>query len=139
MKRVMLFLITNLAVVLVLGIVLNIVYAVTGLQPGSLSGLLVMAAVFGFGGSFISLMMSKGMALRSVGGMVIESPRNETEHWLIETVEGDKIFEKWSIGFYFAKLWYYERLYPVLFTASALRNVCRYLESERPETTNSLT
>ena len=85
MKRVMLFLITNLAVVLVLGIVLNIVYAVTGLQR-SLSGLLVMAAVFGFGGSFISLMMSKGMALRSVGGMVIESPRNETEHWLIETV-----------------------------------------------------
>ena len=60
-------------------------------------------------------------------------------NWLIETVEGDKIFEKWSIGFYFAKLWYYERLYPVLFTASALRNVCRYLESERPEPTNSLT
>ncbi|EKZ9178542.1 protease HtpX [Vibrio vulnificus] len=86
MKRVMLFLITNLAVVLVLSVVLNIVYAVTGMQPGSLSGLLVMAAVFGFGGAFISLMMSKGMALRSVGGVVIESPRNETEHWLLETV-----------------------------------------------------
>ena len=86
MKRIMLFLATNLAVVLVLSVVLNIVYAVTGMQPGSLSGLLVMAAVFGFGGAFISLMMSKGMALRSVGGMVIESPRNETEHWLLETV-----------------------------------------------------
>jgi heat shock protein HtpX len=86
MKRVALFLATNLAVVLVLSIVLNIVYAVTGMQPGSLSGLLLMAAVFGFGGSFISLMMSKSMALRSVGGMVIESPRNETEHWLLETV-----------------------------------------------------
>lgn len=86
MKRVMLFLATNLAVVLVLSVVLNIVYAVTGMQPGSLSGLLVMAAVFGFGGSFISLLMSKSMALRSVGGMVIESPRNETEHWLLETV-----------------------------------------------------
>ncbi len=73
MKRVALFLATNLAVVLVLSIVLNIVYAVTGMQPGSLSGLLIMAAVFGFGGSFISLMMSKSMALRSVGGMVIES------------------------------------------------------------------
>jgi heat shock protein HtpX len=82
----MLFLATNLAVVLVLSVVLNIVYAVTGMQPGSLSGLLVMAAVFGFGGSFISLMMSKSMALRSVGGTVIESPRNETEHWLLETV-----------------------------------------------------
>ena len=86
MKRVMLFLATNLAVVLVLSVVLNIVYAVTGMQPGSLSGLLVMAAVFGFGGSIISLMMSKRMALRSVGGMVVESPRNETEHWLLETV-----------------------------------------------------
>ena len=86
MKRVMLFLATNLAVVFVLSIVLNIVYATTGLQPGSLNGLLVMAALFGFGGSFISLLMSKGMALRSVGGQVIDSPRNETEHWLLETV-----------------------------------------------------
>ncbi|CAH0526490.1 protease HtpX [Vibrio hippocampi] len=86
MKRVLLFLATNLAVVLVLSVVLNIVYAVTGMQPGSLSGLLLMAAIFGFGGSIISLMMSKSMALRSVGGMVIESPRNETEHWLLETV-----------------------------------------------------
>ncbi|CAH0540604.1 protease HtpX [Vibrio marisflavi] len=86
MKRILLFLATNLAVLIVLGIVLNIVYAVTGIQQGSLSGLLVLAAVFGFGGSFISLMMSKGMALRSVGGVVIENPRNETEHWLLETV-----------------------------------------------------
>ena len=86
MKRIMLFLATNLAVVLVLSVVLNIVYATTGMQPGSLSGLLVMAAIFGFGGALISLMMSNGMALRSVGGMVIESPRNETEHWLVETV-----------------------------------------------------
>ncbi|MGD8111077.1 protease HtpX [Vibrio sp. TRT 21S02] len=86
MKRVMLFIATNLAVMLVLSVVLNIVYAVTGMQPGSLSGLLVFAAVFGFGGAIISLMMSKSMALRSVGGMVIESPRNETEHWLLETV-----------------------------------------------------
>ncbi|GHZ97815.1 heat shock protein HtpX [Vibrio cholerae] len=52
MKRILLFLATNLAVVLVLSVVLNIVYAVTGMQPGSLSGLLVMAAVFGFGGAF---------------------------------------------------------------------------------------
>ncbi|ASA54744.1 protease HtpX [Vibrio gazogenes] len=87
MKRILLFLATNLAVILVLSIVLNIVYAVTGVRPGSLSGLLVLAAVFGFGGSLISLLMSKGIALRSVGGMVIENPRNETEHWLFETVK----------------------------------------------------
>ncbi|WPC72202.1 protease HtpX [Vibrio porteresiae] len=86
MKRVLLFLATNLAVVLVLSVVLNIVYAVTGIRSGSLSGLLVLAAVFGFGGSFISLLMSKRIALMSVGAMVIESPRNEMEHWLVQTV-----------------------------------------------------
>ncbi|MGB2079558.1 MAG: protease HtpX [Vibrio sp.] len=86
MKRIMLFLATNLAVMLVLSVVLNIVYATTGMNPGSMSGLLVLAAVFGFGGAFISLLMSKKMALRSVGGQVIESPRNETEHWLMSTV-----------------------------------------------------
>lgn len=86
MKRIALFLMTNLAVLFVFSIILNIVYAVTGMQPGSLSGLLVMAALFGFGGSLVSLMMSKSMALRSVGGQVIEHPRNETEHWLMSTV-----------------------------------------------------
>jgi Zn-dependent protease with chaperone function len=86
MKRLGLFLATNLAVLVVFSIVLNIIYAVTGMQPGSLSGLLVLAAVFGFGGSFISLLMSKSMALRSVGAQVIEHPRNETEHWLMNTV-----------------------------------------------------
>ncbi|MCE0496236.1 protease HtpX [Vibrio salinus] len=87
MKRVVLFLITNLAVIFVLSIVLNIVFAVTGINPGGISGLLVMAAVFGFGGSLISLMMSKSIALRSVGGVIISNPRNETEHWLLETVK----------------------------------------------------
>ncbi|ODP96694.1 MULTISPECIES: protease HtpX [Salinivibrio] len=86
MKRLGLFLATNLAVLVVFSIVLNIIYAVTGMQPGSLSGLLVLAAVFGFGGSLISLLMSKSMALRSVGAQVIEHPRNETEHWLMNTV-----------------------------------------------------
>lgn len=86
MKRIALFLIVNIAVIFVLGIVLNIVFAATGIQPSSIPGLLIFAALFGFGGSFISLMMSKGMALRSVGGTVIENPRNETEHWLMETV-----------------------------------------------------
>ncbi len=87
MKRIALFLATNFAILIVFSIVLNIVYAVTGMKPGSLSGLLVMAALFGFGGSLISLMMSKSMALRSVGGQVIEQPRNETEYWLMNTVQ----------------------------------------------------
>lgn len=86
MKRVMLFLATNLAVMVVFSIVLNIIYATTGIQSGSLSGLLVMAALFGFGGSLISLLMSKKMALRSVGGQIITEPRNANEHWLLDTV-----------------------------------------------------
>jgi heat shock protein HtpX len=86
MKRVLLFLATNLAVMVVFSIVLNIIFATTGIQSGSLSGLLVMAALFGFGGSLISLLMSKKMALRSVGGQIITEPRNANEHWLLDTV-----------------------------------------------------
>ncbi len=51
-----------------------------------MTGLLIMALLFGFGGSIVSLMMSKWMALKSVGGEVIEQPRNETERWLMNTV-----------------------------------------------------
>ncbi|WEA28848.1 MULTISPECIES: protease HtpX [Aeromonas] len=86
MKRIMLFLVTNLAVMLVLGGVLNILFSVLGINKSSISGLLVFCAVFGFGGSFISLLMSKWMAKRSYGVQVIEQPRNETEHWLVSTV-----------------------------------------------------
>ncbi len=82
MMRIMLFLLTNLAVMLVFGLVLSL----TGIQRSSISGLMIMAGLFGFGGAFISLLMSKWMALRSVGGEVIEQPRNETERWLMNTV-----------------------------------------------------
>ncbi|NKI75579.1 protease HtpX [Dickeya sp. CFBP 2040] len=82
MMRIALFLLTNLAVMVVFGLVLSL----TGVQHNSMAGLIIMAGVFGFGGSIISLLMSKWMALRSVGGEVIEQPRNETEHWLLETV-----------------------------------------------------
>ncbi len=57
-----------------------------GDQSSSMTGLLIMALLFGFGGSIVSLMMSKWMALKSVGGEVIEQPRNETERWLMNTV-----------------------------------------------------
>ncbi|MGL5947632.1 MAG: protease HtpX [Aeromonas sp.] len=86
MKRIVLFLVTNLAVMLVLGVVLNIVFSVLGINKSSITGMLVFCAVFGFGGSFISLLMSKWMAKRSYGVQVIEQPRNETEHWLVSTV-----------------------------------------------------
>ncbi|MCO7200584.1 protease HtpX [Pseudoalteromonas sp. OANN1] len=86
MKRVILFLITNLAVMLVLGIVLSILMSVFGISSRSYTGIMIIAAVFGFGGSFISLYMSKWIAKKSTGAHVIEQPRNETEHWLVSTV-----------------------------------------------------
>ncbi|MFC0227138.1 protease HtpX [Serratia aquatilis] len=83
MMRIALFLLTNLAVMLVFGLVLSL----TGIQSSSVQGLMIMAGLFGFGGAFVSLLMSKWMALRSVGGEVIEQPRNETENWLLQTVQ----------------------------------------------------
>ena len=70
MMRIALFLLTNLAVMVVFGLVLSL----TGIQSSSMTGLLIMALLFGFGGSIVSLLMSKWMALKSVGGEVIEQP-----------------------------------------------------------------
>lgn len=86
MKRILLFIATNLAVVLVLGVVLNIVFSMLGIDRSSVGGLLVFCAVFGFGGSTISLLISKWMAKRAYSVQVIEQPRNEMEHWLMTTV-----------------------------------------------------
>jgi len=86
MKRIALFLLTNIAVMVVLSIVLSIIFSVFGLDRSSITGLLVLAAVFGFGGSIISLLMSKWMAKRTTGAQVITQPKNATEHWLLDTV-----------------------------------------------------
>ncbi len=85
-KRVALFLATNLAVLVLLGIVMSVLQNVFGIRLGNQGGLMVMAAVFGFGGSFISLLTSKWIAKRSTGAHVIEQPRNELEQWLVSTV-----------------------------------------------------
>jgi heat shock protein HtpX len=82
MKRIVLFMATNLAIMLVLSVVLSVL----GVDSRSAGGLLIIAAVFGMGGSFISLLLSKKMALRSTKAVVIEQPRNETEAWLLDTV-----------------------------------------------------
>ncbi|MEQ5092726.1 protease HtpX [Proteus terrae] len=82
MMRIALFLLTNLAVMFVFGIILSL----TGIQGRSVQGLMIMAGLFGFGGALISLLMSKWMALRSVGGQVIENPTSEVERWLLDTV-----------------------------------------------------
>jgi len=88
MKRVFLFLATNLAILILLGVVSAVLQgylADQGIEFERL-GLLVFAGVFGMGCSFISLALSKWMALRATGAQVIESPTNDTEHWLVETV-----------------------------------------------------
>ena len=98
MKRIVLFLITNIAVMLVLSIVTRIlgvdrVLTENGLDPGAL---LVFSAIFGFGGAIISLLISKPMAKWSTGAQVLENPRNEPEQWLVATVR--KLADKAGIG-----------------------------------------
>ena len=92
MFRIVLFLATNLAVIVLLGIIMSIL----GLDSRSTSGLLVMAAVFGMGGSFISLAMSKWIAKKSTGAQVIVNPSNPTEQWLYTTVR--RMAEQAEIG-----------------------------------------
>jgi heat shock protein HtpX len=88
MKRIVLFLATNVAILLVLSLVMSVL----GLEPYlnetglNLTSLLIMAAVMGFGGSFISLAISKWMAKKSMGVRVIETPSNSTELWLVDTI-----------------------------------------------------
>ena len=88
MKRVVLFLATNLAVLLVLSVVVQLLgldrYLIG--QGLNLGGLLAFAAVFGFGGAFISLAMSKWMAKTAMGVRVIDKPTNAAEQWLVSTV-----------------------------------------------------
>lgn len=88
MKRIVLFLATNLAIVLVLSVTMRLL----GVEPYltaqglNLTSLLIFAAVMGFGGALISLALSKFMAKKSMGVRVIEAPANSTEFWLLETV-----------------------------------------------------
>ena len=88
MKRIFLFLATNMAIVLVLSLTMRLLGVDPYLnQDGlNLQAFLIFAAVMGFGGSFISLAISKWMAKKSVGAQVIENPRTEMEQWLVGTV-----------------------------------------------------
>jgi len=90
MKRVALFLATNIAILVVLSIVLRLLGVDRILDEQgvglNLYNLLIFAAVIGFGGSFISLAISKWMAKRMTGAKVIETPRSQVESWLMETV-----------------------------------------------------
>ena len=91
MMRILLFLATNAAVLVLISVVFQVlgiegILAENGVDL-NLQALLVMSAVIGFGGSFISLAMSKFMAKRSMGVQVIERPSSRTEQWLVDTVQ----------------------------------------------------
>jgi heat shock protein HtpX len=85
-KRIGLYIATNLAVMVLLSLVLSVLESTFHMRLGNLGPLIVMAAVFGFGGSLISLLMSKWIAKRGTGMHVIEQPANEIESWLVATV-----------------------------------------------------
>ena len=90
MKRIFLFLVTNIAIMVILSITLRILGIDSLLaQNGSdlnINALVIFSGVFGFGGAFISLAISKWMAKRMTGAVVINNPSNNIEKWLIETV-----------------------------------------------------
>jgi heat shock protein HtpX len=91
MMRIALFLATNAAILVLISVVFQI-FGIEGILAANgvdlnLQALLVMSAVIGFAGSFISLAMSKTMAKRGMGVQVIESPRSSTEQWLVATVK----------------------------------------------------
>lgn len=98
--RILLFLATNLAVLVLVGTIFNLLGFQGLLQENgvdlNLQALLVFCALFGFGGSFISLLISKWMARRSTGAQVIGQPRNRDEQWLLETTR--ELAQKAGIG-----------------------------------------
>ena len=93
MKRIFLFLATNIAVLVVISIILSLL-GLSG-NPNDMGGLLAFSAVIGFSGSIISLMTSKMIAKRSVGAQVITQPANEAEAWLVQTVQNQA--RQWNI------------------------------------------
>ncbi len=98
MKRIILFVLTNLAVVLVLGVVASLLGVNRFLTPNGLdlTALLGFALIMGFGGAFISLLISKPVAKWSSGVQVITQPSNADEKWLVDTVK--KLADKSGIG-----------------------------------------
>ncbi|MFM1886805.1 MAG: hypothetical protein RL026_1962 [Pseudomonadota bacterium] len=120
MKRIVLFLVTNLAVVLVLSVVARLlgIDNYMSAQGQSLGGLLAFCALFGFGGAFISLAISKWMAKRSMGVRVIERPANATEQWLVERVRTHA--EKAGIGM--PEVGIFDSPQPNAFATGASRN-----------------
>ena len=120
MKRIFLFVVTNLAVMMVLGLVVNLFglnrfLTANGLQLGQL---LAFAAVMGFGGAIISLLISKWSAKRMMGVRVIDQPQNATEQWLVDTVRAQAS----QVGIGMPEVGVFESPDPNAFATGANRN-----------------
>ncbi len=98
MKRITLLIVTNLAVIMLLSVVASVLGIDRLLAQNGFNffGTLVFAALFGFGGAFISLLISKWMAKRSTGAQVIDGTEGTTQYWLVDTVK--RLSEKAGIG-----------------------------------------
>src|SRR5579875_283100 len=90
MKRIVLFLLTNIAILAMLTLIVRLtgIDAWLAARGMNLASLLVLAAIFGFAGSLLSLAMSKWMAIRSLGVQRIEQPASAGEQWLLQTIHG---------------------------------------------------
>src|SRR2546425_7648674 len=98
MKRILLFLATNIAVMLVLSVVVSVLGLDRWLMADGIDyvSLLWFSAIFGFGGAFISLLMSKTIAKWSTGAQVIDGSEGTTQYWLVQTVK--KLADKAGVG-----------------------------------------
>ena len=122
MKRIFLFLVTNLAVMVVIGTIFNLLGLHSSLKANGmdldLPKLLVMSAIIGSAGSVISLFMSKWSAKRGMGVVVIESPQNQTERWLVDIVAR----QAQQAGIGMPEVGIFESLEPNAFATGANRN-----------------
>jgi heat shock protein HtpX len=120
MKRILLFLATNLAVMVVLTVVARLlgIDQYLSSRGGDLGGLLVFAALFGFGGALISLAISKWMAKRAMGVRVITTPANPTEEWLVRTVRA----QAEQVGITMPEVGIFDSPQPNAFATGARRN-----------------
>ena len=116
-KRIALFILTNLAVMLVIGVVLHLL-GLDRTSGHSMGNLLAYAAVIGFTGSFISLLMSKWTAKMATGAVVIETPQTQVERWLVDTVSD--LSQRAGIGM--PEVAIYEADDPNAFATGAFRN-----------------
>jgi len=119
-KRITLFLLTNLAVVVLLGLIMQLVGLSGFVDPRRFNygPLLAMAALAGFGGSFVSLLLSKWMAKMSTGAQVIAAPRNSREAWLLQVVQKQAA----QAGIGMPEVAVYDSPQPNAFATGATRN-----------------